>query len=114
MPDVCGDGPRLQQVLMNLLGNAIKFTSPGGIITVGAKAADDNVTISVHDTGTGIPQSNLPHVFDRFWKVRHTGKQGTGLGLFIVKGIVEAHGGKVWVESQLGAGSTFSFTLRRA
>jgi signal transduction histidine kinase len=105
------DRKRVFQVLMNLLGNALKFTAPEGLIRVRAITEGDCVIITVSDTGPGIPPEQLPHLFDRYWKGhRHEGA-GTGLGLYIVKGIVEAHGGRVDVESQLGKGSSFSFTL---
>jgi signal transduction histidine kinase len=111
LPAICADTSRLQQVLANLLGNAIKFTPAGGTVTVRAQPSGDMVTFSVTDTGSGIAKSDLPHVFDRFWQATRTARLGTGLGLFIAKGIVEAHGGTIWVESKLGEGSTFFFTL---
>jgi signal transduction histidine kinase len=114
LPPVCADSARFQQVLMNLLGNAIKFTPAGGNVSIGAKASDGTVTFSVSDTGPGIPEEDVSRLFDRFWQARRTARLGTGLGLFIVKGIVETHGGKVWVESKLGVGSTFFFTLPAA
>jgi signal transduction histidine kinase len=98
-------------VLSNLLGNAIKFTPPGGRIVVRAERTSDGVRVSVADTGLGIPPSQLPHVFRRFWQGRRTDRRGLGLGLPIAKGIAEAHGGRMWVESELGVGSTFYFTL---
>jgi PAS domain S-box-containing protein len=106
------DPARLVQVLGNLMGNAIKFTEGGGTITVAAEADDAQAVISVRDTGTGIPVEHLPHIFDRYWHARRTARTaGTGLGLAIAKGIVEAHGGRIWVESTLGVGSTFRFTV---
>jgi PAS domain S-box-containing protein len=108
---VFGDPTRLQQIFANLLGNAIKFTPEGGAIIVSAKLVGDAVQFSIADTGPGIPQQDLPHLFDRFWQARREARVGTGLGLFIVKGIVEAHGGRMWVESEVGTGSRFSFTL---
>lgn len=111
LPALHADGARLQQVLANLLGNAIKFTPAGGAITVRAQPSGDAVKFSVTDTGPGIPSQDLPHLFDRFWQAKRTAGLGTGLGLFIVKGIVEAHRGRVWVESRLGEGSTFFFTV---
>jgi signal transduction histidine kinase len=111
LPLVFGDGPRLQQVFGNLLGNATKFTPTGGTITIGATRSGDVVTFSVADTGPGIAAAELPRLFDRFWQAPRTARLGTGLGLFIAQGIVEAHGGKLWVESELGVGSTFFFTL---
>lgn len=112
LPDVAADAARVHQVLANLIGNAIKFTPGGGTITVRAEPSDDTVTFSVADTGPGIEEEDLHHLFSRYWQAKRTARLGTGLGLFIVKGIVEAHGGEVWVESEVGAGTTFYFTLR--
>lgn len=111
LPPVLADNGRLVQVFANLLGNAIKFTPEGGKITVRADTVGETVQFSVTDTGAGIPEQDLPHLFDRFWQARPTALQGTGLGLNIVRGIVEAHGGRIWVDSRVGAGSTFLFTL---
>jgi PAS domain S-box-containing protein len=111
--EVWGDRNRLLQVFENLIGNAIKFTQAGGRITAGATSRDDEVVFWVADTGSGIASENLPHVFDRFWQATRTGRQGAGLGLPITKGIVEAHGGRIWVESTAGSGSTFFFTIPR-
>lgn len=111
LPPVIADAGRLEQVLGNLVGNAIKFTEEGGAVTVRAEPAGSFVRFSVTDTGAGIPEADIPHLFDRFWKAGSTARQGTGLGLAIVKGIVEAHGGHVWVDSVVGVGSSFSFTL---
>ncbi len=108
---VMADRDRVIQVLTNLVGNAIKFTFEGGKIEVTAEREGNDVRLSVADTGPGIAPAHLPHVFDRFWKAETGGKKGTGLGLYIAKGIVEAHGGRIWVESQLGHGATFHFTL---
>jgi PAS domain S-box-containing protein len=112
VPRVWADPSRLQQVLSNLLGNALKFTPRGGSITVAAASIGDRVQFAIADTGPGIPEADLSHLFDRFWQARRTARLGSGLGLSIVKGIVLAHGGQVWVKSTLGAGSTFFFTLR--
>jgi signal transduction histidine kinase/CheY-like chemotaxis protein len=109
--EVFADRDRLLQVLENLVGNAVKFTGPGGRVTVGAAPGDDEVLFWVADTGPGIEARDVPHLFDRFWQARKVGRQGAGLGLPIVKGIVDAHGGRIWVESQVGVGSTFFFTL---
>jgi PAS domain S-box-containing protein len=111
LPAIFADAARLQQVLANLLGNAIKFTPEGGTITVHAEPCGDAVRFFVADTGSGIAQEDLTFIFDRFWQAQRTARLGTGLGLFIVRGIVEAHGGKVWVESKAGVGTTFFFTL---
>jgi len=109
---VWADPNRLQQVFANLVGNALKFTPRGGRITVAAGPAGDRAQFSVADTGPGIAEEDLPHLFDRFWQARRTARLGSGLGLAIVKGIVLAHGGQVWVESTPTVGSTFYFTLR--
>lgn len=114
LPDVWADRDRLLQILENLIGNAIKFTDEGGTITVGAAPRDGQVLFSVADTGAGIPAKNLPHVFDRFWQAGDGERGGAGLGLAIVKGLVEAHGGHIWVESTLGRGTTFYFTVPAA
>ena len=105
--------PKLGRVLGNLLGNAIKFTPAGGRITVGASPGEREVLFRVSDTGCGISPTDLPHVFDRFWQARK-GRDGAGLGLPIARGIIAAHGGGIRVESTLGRGTTFSFTVPRA
>jgi signal transduction histidine kinase len=113
-PRVLGDRERLQQVFSNLLGNAVKFTPPGGSITVRLEDLGDRVRFVVADTGPGLSQDEREHAFDRFWQGQKARKEGTGLGLFIVKAIVTAHGGEVSVESSPGHGSTFLFTLPKA
>lgn len=105
------DRERLFQVLSNLLGNAIKFTPESGTIALSTRRRQDDVLFTISDTGRGIPAEQLPHVFDRYWQARRADHEGSGLGLFIAKGIVEAHGGRIWAESEPGAGSRFSFTL---
>jgi PAS domain S-box-containing protein len=114
LPDIWGDRDRLLQVFENLIGNAIKFTKAGGCITVGAASRDHQVIFRVADTGSGIAPENLPRVFDRFWQATTANRQGAGLGLPITKGIVEAHGGHIWVESTPSRGTTFSFTIPQA
>ena len=109
LPVLC-DPARMSQVFSNLLGNAIKFTPPGGAFTLAARSVGDRVEFSVADEGTGIPAEQLPHVFERYWKARAADRDGVGLGLAIVKGIVEAHGGTIRVESA-AAGTTFTFTI---
>jgi signal transduction histidine kinase/CheY-like chemotaxis protein len=111
LPEVMADRLRVLQVFGNLVGNAAKFTPEGGRIVVGAAAAGDEIVFRVTDTGRGIVPENLPHVFDRFWKTGDGNQQGAGLGLAITKGIVEAHGGRIWAEAEPGVGSTFFFTL---
>jgi signal transduction histidine kinase len=108
------DRDRILQVLTNLLSNAIKFTPVGGTVRVDAKRRDHEVVVSVGDTGPGIPPDERAHIFDRFWQAQQTARLGTGLGLSIAKGLVERHGGHLWVDSEVGAGSTFSFTLPAA
>ena len=111
LPDVLGDPVRVCQVVTNLVHNAIKFT-PTGSITVAAERGDDAVVISVKDTGVGIPEDDLPRIFERFYKAdRARSGGGTGLGLAIAKHIVQACGGHIWAESRAGQGSTFSFSL---
>ena len=107
------DRGRIFQVFSNLIGNALKFTPKGGRIDVRGRMIGDEAVFTIEDTGAGIPPENLPHLFDRFWQARETRRAGAGLGLYIAKGIIEAHGGRLWVESTLGVGTTFSFTLPR-
>jgi PAS domain S-box-containing protein len=114
VPDIWGDQDRLLQVFENLIGNAIKFTKAGGCITVGAAPRDHQVIFRVEDTGSGIAAENLPRVFDRFWQATRANRQGAGLGLPITKGIVEAHGGRIWVESTPHRGTTFFFAIPEA
>lgn len=108
------DRTRVLQVLGNLLGNAVKFTPDGGQLTVGARLQQGEVRLWVRDTGSGIKPEALPHVFERYWQAKDAESRGTGLGLYIAKGIVEAHGGRIWAQSEWGQGSTFSFTLPTA
>lgn len=105
------DPLRLFQVLSNLLGNAIKFTPPGGRIDLSAWQVDDQIMISVRDNGSGINAVHLPHIFERYWSIREGNPNGSGLGLYICRSIVKAHGGELWVESEPDAGSVFTFTL---
>lgn len=111
LPPVSCDRERVQQVLTNLISNALKFTGEGGAITVRAARLAGMAQLSVADTGAGIKAEHLGRLFERFWQASRTGRTGSGLGLTIARGIVEAHGGKIWVESELGAGSKFTFTL---
>ncbi|SFG06144.1 two-component system, OmpR family, sensor histidine kinase ResE [Desulfotomaculum arcticum] len=114
LPPVPGDEDRIEQVIFNLLDNAIKFSPAGGVVTLRAEEADDKITVSVTDRGPGIPLTDMEHIWERFHRVEKSRSRalgGTGLGLAIVKQIVEAHGGTVNVHSVAGEGSTFSFTL---
>jgi signal transduction histidine kinase len=111
---VLADHDRLLQVFENLIGNATKFTAAGGRITVGGAPREGEVLFWVADTGQGIAPTEAPRVFDRFWQVRKSRRGGAGLGLAVVKGVVEAHGGRVWLESSPGQGSTFFFTIPEA
>jgi signal transduction histidine kinase len=106
--------PLLLRVFANLIGNALKFTPPGGSITLGAQRSGENVHFRVQDTGPGIPPALMPHLFDRYWQEKNGDRRGSGLGLFIAKGIVEAHGGRIWVESEAGKGTTMHFTVPAA
>ena len=114
VPCAVGERDRLLRVLSNLVGNAVKFTPPGGRISVHARVLEEALHFSVEDTGPGIPSESLPQLFDRFWQADRTGRVGIGLGLPIAKAIVEAHGGRIWAESVLGRGTTFHFTVPRA
>jgi PAS domain S-box-containing protein len=114
LPEILADRDRLCQVFENLIGNAVKFTEPGGLITVGAAPREGHALFWVGDTGTGIAAEHLPHLFDRFWQARKEERHGAGLGLPIVRGIIDAHRGRIWVESTPGEGSTFYFTVPAA
>lgn len=115
LPAVMADAPRIQQVIANLLQNAIKFTPAGGEITLQAYEQNDSITFAVKDTGVGIPSEDLERIFERFFKAdRARSSGGTGLGLAISRHLVEAHGGKIWAESIETRGSTFNFTLPKA
>jgi signal transduction histidine kinase len=111
-PKIDADPHRLSQVLSNLLGNAIKFTPEGGTVTLRAWPRNGALAVAVADTGRGIAPEDLAHVFDRFWRPQGSKGEGTGLGLYIARGVVEAHGGRVWAESS-PQGATFTFTLPR-
>jgi two-component system sensor histidine kinase GlrK len=114
LPSVKMDGERILQALRNLIGNAVKFTPGGGHITISALSMEKGVRVSVADTGPGISKGDLNAIFDKFQQATMTSYnkiRGTGLGLAIVKHIINAHGGKVWVESEIGHGSTFIFVL---
>jgi len=114
LPDVAADSRRIQEVLQNLLDNATQYTLPGGKIILSAEARNDEVIFTVADTGIGIPQADQPRIFERFYRVdvaRSREAGGTGLGLSIARHLVEAHGGRIWVDSELGVGSKFHFSI---
>jgi PAS domain S-box-containing protein len=111
LPPMLGDRRRIVQVLSNLIGNAIKFTPGGGSIRVRAWAQASDIRFAVTDDGPGIPEKELAHVFERYAKGQSPAPDGVGLGLYIARGIVEAHGGRIWVESAIGCGATFYFTI---
>ncbi len=117
LPSVIGDSYRLEQVMTNLIGNAIKFSPPGETVTISAKANSHAVLIQVQDNGIGIPSAELENIWRRYYQAQNNGERsamGTGLGLHIAKQIIEKHRGKIWAESDGQHGSTFSFTLPRA
>jgi len=111
LPPVRCDVDRVSQVFSNLLSNAIRFSPAGSTVLAGATGSVVDVEFFVTDRGNGIAPDALPHLFDRYWRAPRKGSAGAGLGLFIAKGIVESHGGRIWAESKLGAGTTFRFTL---
>jgi signal transduction histidine kinase len=116
LPPILADPDKIRQVLTNLVSNALKFTPAGGRIRITAKNQGEFVRISVEDTGIGIPEEAKNAIFERFRQLTNvmpdgSKVKGTGLGLAIAKGIVETHGGRIWVESELGRGSFFHFTL---
>lgn len=108
------DPERMFQVLSNLVGNAIKFTPKAGTVSVNARADGDTVVVTVVDSGNGIAPDQLPHIFERYWRIREGNPSGTGLGLYISRGIVKAHGGDLSAASEPGVGSEFRFTVPRA
>jgi len=112
--DVIADAARIQQVLSNLIGNALKFTPAGGTVRVSTRAREDRIEFCVEDTGPGIPPEQLPHIFKRYWQSRRTERHGAGLGLPIAKGIIAAHEGTIHAESEPGGGTRLYFTLARA
>jgi PAS domain S-box-containing protein len=111
LPMVSADRERIRQALSNLIGNSVKFSPPGSAIELRAEKSDSEVVVSVSDRGPGMNEEQLSHAFDRFWQSRRTDREGAGLGLTITRGIVEAHGGRIWAQSKVGEGSTFHFTL---
>lgn len=111
LPPVRADRERIRQAVSNLIGNSVKFSPAGSVISIKAANADGEVVVSVSDQGAGMTNDHLSHAFDRFWQSRRTDREGAGLGLAITRGIIEAHGGRIWAESTVGEGSTFYFTL---
>jgi signal transduction histidine kinase len=111
VPTIHADRHRIVQVLSNLAGNAIKFTPDEGTISMQAERDGGEVLVAIRDTGVGIPEDELPRIFMRFWHAGRARRGGAGLGLAISKGIVEAHGGRIWVESVVDGGTTFFFTI---
>lgn len=107
---VC-DPDRVKQVLNNLIGNVLKFSPENGKVNLVVKEQKETYFFSVSDNGPGISEESLSHIFDRYWQEKKTAHLGTGLGLFIAKGIVEAHGGKITIESKVGKGSDFQFEI---
>ncbi|HYO77316.1 MAG TPA: PAS domain S-box protein [Thermoanaerobaculia bacterium] len=114
LPRICGDSGRLVQVFGNLIGNAMKFTPERGVITSQAQPEGRYVRFVVRDTGPGIPEADLKKVFTPYWQAKKTAHMGAGLGLAIVRGIIEAHGGEVWAENAPGGGAMFTFTIPTA
>jgi two-component system phosphate regulon sensor histidine kinase PhoR len=121
LPRVSADEPRIEQVLVNLIHNAVKFTPPGGDVILSAEASREAeagrgvVRFAVRDSGVGIPADEVPRIFERFYRVdKSRAGGGTGLGLSISRHLVESHGGQIWAESREGEGSTFYFTLQNA
>ena len=114
IPDIAADRRRLAEVLQNLLDNAMQYTPAGGQVMVSASANGSEVIFTVSDTGIGIPRADQSRIFERFYRVdvaRSREVGGTGLGLSIAKHLVEVHGGRIWVESEVGQGSKFHFTV---
>jgi PAS domain S-box-containing protein len=114
LPEVDVDPERMIQALSNLVSNAVKYSSSGGEVTVAAVAEEDVLRVSITDRGIGIPEEDLPRVFDRFWQSKRTNRSGAGLGLTIARGMVRAHAGRIWIESKVGEGTTVHFTVPRA
>jgi two-component system phosphate regulon sensor histidine kinase PhoR len=112
LPPVLADYNRLERIIVNLLSNALKYSEPNSSVFVSARLTDDMVEVSMKDQGRGIDPKDVPHLFERFYRAQGARRaEGIGLGLYITKILVEAQGGRIWVESEVGKGSTFSFTL---
>jgi signal transduction histidine kinase len=117
LPKVMVDGEKVGVVLQNVIENAVKYTPKGGVIEINFEDKDGFIQVSVKDSGIGISDEDQKNVFNRFFRAKNAIKvetDGSGLGLFITKGIVEKHGGKIWFKSKVGEGSTFYFTLPHA
>jgi PAS domain S-box-containing protein len=114
LPEVAIDHDRILQVFGNLVGNAVKFTPAGGRVTIGARRRDGEVEYFVRDTGIGLAPEQAAHLFDRYWRANRADRRGVGLGLSISKGIVDAHGGRIWADSEHGKGTTVAFTVPEA
>jgi signal transduction histidine kinase len=110
LPKALADADRVIQVLSNLVGNAVKYTPVGAAIALSVTAYNRSIQFSVKDSGPGIPENELPQIFDQYWQGQHH-KGGSGLGLYIAKALVEAHGGRIWIESVVGEGTTVFFTV---
>lgn len=114
LPPILGDAAKLKEVFVNLLSNAIKYNTKNGVVTLSAEVHETDVVVHIADTGFGLSVENQKHVFEKFWRAEDTSQiEGTGLGLFIVKNLVELMSGKIWFVSELGKGTTFSFLLKR-
>jgi signal transduction histidine kinase len=111
LPHVECDSERVVQLISNLVSNAFKVTPKGGTIAIGAEPKDSEIVFYVRDTGPGIEPEELPRLFERYWRSKQVSYRGAGLGLSIARGIVDAHGGRIWAESTVGVGSTFYFSL---
>jgi len=112
LPEIEADGERVRQVMVNLLSNAVKFSNGGGSVTVKGEVNCGELLVQVTDHGIGIPKEAMPHLFERFYRAPDSmARGGAGLGLYISEQIIEAHGGRIWAESKVGQGSTFSFSL---
>jgi signal transduction histidine kinase len=112
IPAVSANANRLERIFTNLFSNALKYSDPGAPVLVSARQSEEMVAVSISDQGPGIPAEDVPHIFERFYRVKRAEKtEGVGLGLFITRALVEAHGGRIWVSSESGHGSTFTFTL---
>jgi signal transduction histidine kinase len=111
LPPIIADPCRLERIFVNFLSNALKYSPAGTMVEIIPRINGDRMVVAIRDQGPGIDPGDLPYIFDRYYRVRTSKEEGLGLGLYIIKNLVEAHGGTVWVESKPGEGSTFFFTL---